>query len=384
MLIAKRIQVLLFISVSACASVPRQPAVAISACAGSWSPPFRIQRADGRPVYVEPGLIATQGDRTLLLGTPTFFWLGKDDLVPSALATDTVQQRWAFTRAGALVDSAGTATGVPMIDPAVFRREPQLLGTRGKRLSVAWATSDPPYGSVKDGPYPLATHLDVATFDGQRWSAPEAIMRARRIHLDGAPASDGSTAVVMMVTMKDGGTNLYSVRADWSHDSVTWTQPVLIDSIRGSFTHFVSARLGGDSLVVVRSRSLQEGDRGGTIMTALSVDGGRSWKQTEPLAIGSDMHPRLVVDGSGRLHVVYRGSRQPGLFNAPGAVMHPAWVRGEWTKPGAVSTDESITDPAVGTALGERLMITWTEARMEPTGITPKTVARFWSPGCGL
>jgi len=290
MLIAKRIQVLLFISVSACASVPRQPAVAISACAGSWSPPFRIQRADGRPVYVEPGLIATQGDRTLLLGTPTFFWLGKDDLVPSALATDTVQQRWAFTRAGALVDSAGTATGVPMIDPAVFRREPQLLGTRGKRLSVAWATSDPPYGSVKDGPYPLATHLDVATFDGQRWSAPEAIMRARRIHLDGAPARRFSAA--------------------------------------------------------------------------------------------SD--PGVVVDGSGRLHVVYRGSRQPGLFNAPGAVMHPAWVRGEWTKPGAVSTDESITDPAVGTALGERLMITWTEARMEPTGITPKTVARFWSPGCGL
>ena len=203
-------------------------------------------------------------------------------------------------------------------------------------------------------------------------------------HAEALPTSDVSTAVVMMVTMKDGGTNLYSVRADWPRDTVTWTQPVLIDSIRLNFIYFVSARLGGDSLLVVRSRSLKEGDRGGTIMTALSVDGGRSWKQTAPLYVGSDNHPRLAVDASGRVHMAYRGSRQPGLFNAPGAVMHSAWVRGEWTKPDVVSTDESITDPAVGTAPGGRLMITWTEARMEPTGETPKTVARLWSPGCGL
>ena len=89
MLIAKRLHVLLLMSAAACAGAHRQPAEAMSACPGSWSASFRIQRADGRPVYVEPGLIAALGDRTLVLGTPTWFWLGMDEITPQSSAADT-------------------------------------------------------------------------------------------------------------------------------------------------------------------------------------------------------------------------------------------------------------------------------------------------------
>ena len=118
------------------------------------------------------------------------------------------------------------------------------------------------------------------------------------------------------------------------------------------------------------------------MMTALSVDGGRSWTKTAPLAVGAEILPRLVVDAIGRLHVVYRGSSQPGLFNAPGAVMHSTWAHGVWSTPEIVSTSESLTNPTAGPAPDGGMMVTWTDAKFDPRGIDPKTAARIWTPRC--
>jgi hypothetical protein len=404
-------------------------------CAGFWSPPFPIQRADGRPVYVERGVIAPYGRRTLLLGTPTIFWLGTDQIVPAKMATtDTSQVRWSFTQAGALIDVSGTADGVPMIDIATFRRAPQLIGVRDGRLSVAWASGDRS-PTPKNEPYPPATRVEVATFDGVRWGPPVTIMRARTIELSDVPAlrigpaldldvvaatatdsaatflrvarrdgsrwstvdwrsavrfvyaeavplSDGSMVVVMISAPQHGGVGVYSIRAVGSGDGVTWTPPVLIDSIPGEFTYLATAHLGDDSLVVVRARSLKEREGGGTMMTALSVDGGRNWKQMLPLALGALLRPKLVVDAGGRLHMIYRDATDAGVLNSPGVIMHSIWRAGAWTSPDAVSADASMTEPAAGAAAGGGVLATWTEASMQQQGFMPKTMGRQWTPGC--
>jgi hypothetical protein len=349
------------------------------------------------------------------------------------MAADTAQARWSFTRAGALVDLAGTGTGIPMVDTVRFRKTPRLLGSRNGRLTVAWeaAASVPRLGSDPD-----ADRIDVASFDGQRWSAAQTIIGAQRVTLTGPPAvraglafdpqvvasvahdslgqfirvarrvgeawstadwrgavflsdataslaTDGSMVVVMHASMRSGITGVYSVRAGWANDRVTWAQPQLIDSISGGFTGFSSARLGGDSLVVVWHQTPTDGGPLRGMMTALSVDAGRTWKLTAPLAVSAGVDDeQLVVDADGRLHVVYRGARQVHVLNAPGAIMHSTWRSGAWTTPGAVSTDESVTGPALGSAPGGRLMATWTEAVSLPEGTAPRSLASLWTPGC--
>lgn len=428
------IVVLTFVA-SSCALGGQAPNASTATCSGTWAPQFQLQH-DGRPVFVDPGLIAPLGDRMLVLGTPTFFWLGRDSMVTSAsLAADPALKRWSFSRAGALIDAAGNADGVPRIDTAAFRKAPRLIGIHGSEVSVAWEASGPPYNENTEF-FPVGTRVEIATFRDGRWTAPETIMRARRLYFDGMPAvrpvpgadlgvvaamvvdpdgtvfrvaqrrgatwsiadwsgamrfyraealptSDGSIALVMLVSMKDPDRGLYSVRGVWSGDSVTWSPPIPLDSIGRTSNNFASARLGGDSLIVVRSRTESRGARPGDLMTALSVDGGRAWQQTAPLAIGSEINPRLIVDATGLLHLMYRGSFQPTLFNAPGAIMHAVWRRGEWSPPEVVSASTSVTSPAVGLAPGGRVLVTWTDAKLDQGGTELKTAARLWSPSCG-
>jgi hypothetical protein len=80
--------------------------------------------------------------------------------------------------------------------------------------------------------------------------------------------------------------------------------------------------------------------------------------------------------------VVYRGAREAHVLNAPGTIMHSTWRAGAWTTPVPVSTDESVTGPAVGSAPGGRLMATWTETMSLPEGAAPKSLASLWTPGC--
>jgi hypothetical protein len=299
---------------------------------------------------------------------------------------------------------------------------------------VAWASTDSDSPSATRD----ADRVDVAAFDGIRWSTPETIIRAQHVGLEPAPAvragvelgpsvvavaarerdaelvrvarwkggrwstvewrgpvvrvnhatamsaTDEAIFVVMIASVTGLETGVYSLRGEWDGDSAAWGKPALIDSIQGSFEAFSSARLGGDSLIVTwYSRATASAP--GAMKTALSIDAGRTWKLTAPLTLRSGMDGALLaVDAGGQLHVVYRGAREieAHVLNAPGMIMHSRWVSGEWTRPTAISTTASVTAPAVGGAAGGRLMAIWTDAQMAPEGRMPKSIASLWTPGC--
>jgi hypothetical protein len=175
---------------------------------------------------------------------------------------DTAQIRWSFTRAGALIDAAGTAEGVPRPDSALTGSDAALLGSLNGRVSVIWQVSDsaPP----PNGGYPPATRVELASFDGARWTAPQAIIRGRGVHVERLPA------------------------------------------MRPTRTLDVVAAIVSDSV----------------------------------------------------------------------------WQAGVWTTPVAVSTHDSLTEPAAGIASGGHLMATWAEAEFSPLGIQPRSFASLWTAGC--
>jgi hypothetical protein len=407
-----------------------------AACNGTWSSPFAIQQDDGRPVYVERGLVAPLGTRTLILGYPTYLWLTKDHLIPEEMARDTAQVVFSFTRGGVVVDDKGIATGVPMVDSLRGRKRPSLLGTRNGVLTTAWESHDPRAdGAPVSRSEPVG--VDVASFDGQRWTPSQTIIRAPAVRfteapavrvgtslpfdviavtaLDSAPfvrlaratagawsvidwrstlhatfatafpARDGAIVIALMGYPRIGfgsGTGVFAVRGQASGGTMQWSEPQRIDSISSTYSAFSSAVLGGDTLVLVWSASGQATSQN-AMRTLLSADGGKTWKSLAPLVLSSGMDgERLVVDASGGLHVVYRGAREDGVLNAPGGIMHSRWIGGTWTRPVAVSPGESMTIPGAGASSGGRLVATWTEATWVPQGPMPKSIASFWTPGC--
>jgi hypothetical protein len=102
-----------------------------------------VLRDDGRPVYVERGVITSFAHQTLALGAPTFFWLGRNHIAPpEALKDSAAAVVWSFTRAGALIDSTGRAVGVPMVDTLHPRRTPRLIVQDDRTALVAWTAAD--------------------------------------------------------------------------------------------------------------------------------------------------------------------------------------------------------------------------------------------------
>ena len=416
-----------------CAAAAEGQDVPTNSCVGRWSPPFPVQGADGRPVYIERGVVTVFDDRALVLGSPTFFWLRKHHMAPPEVPADTAALRWAFTRPGALIDSNGTASGVPVVDTLRPRTKPRLVGSRRRLATVAWAAFD----SDSSGPGADPDRVDLASFDGRQWSAPRIVIRApglrlshgsairagvefdpavvvvaardatgpfvRVARLSGerwstvdwrgpafiihraiAPATtDRSVSILMTAAMKDGATGVFSLRGEWAQDSLAWTQPKLIDSLPGAFD-LSSARLGTDS-VIVAWYSRPKGGAPGALVTALSIDAGSTWTLTTPLAVRSGMDgARLVVDSAGGLHIVYRGAPEDevDVLNAPGTIMHSYWLSGAWTPPTAVSLGSSVTAPAAGPAPRGRLMAIWADAVVVPEGAMPKSLASLWTPGC--
>jgi hypothetical protein len=119
--------------------------------------------------------------------------------------------------------------------------------------------------------------------------------------------------------------------------------------------------------------------------SAPSVDAGGTWTLMPPLNLSSGMSgQRLVVDTSGRLHLVYQGAREAEahVLGAPGMIMHSTWERGAWTRPRAVSIAPSVTAPAFGNAPEGRLLALWAETQEVPEGAMPKSLGAFWTPGC--
>jgi hypothetical protein len=401
---------------------------------GYWSPPFPIQRADGRPVYVERGVVTALGGRTVAIGSPTFFWMRKDSLGPAEPIVDTASVVWAFTRSGALIAPDGSAEGVPLVDTLRRRKNARLVGINDREMTVAWASVRASLTESSDD----ADRIDLASFDGTQWTAPTTVITGSRLQLDFPSAvrpgtlldpmvvaavvrdstgyflrlahrldgrwvqadwhgqvfmihaatasimSDRSITVIMMATMPGASSGVYSLHGALTSSGISWTPLQRIDSLRGSYSPFASARVGLDSLVVVWSTQ-EPGATSNVMKTAVSADAGHTWTLSAPLTPHSGVDGAvLVVDHDGGLHVVYRGAPdgQAGVLNAPGMMMHSRWRSGGWSNPVVISTEPSATQPSVGVAPNGQLMAMWAEAIFVPGGALPKSIASLWTPGC--
>lgn len=383
-------------------------------------------------------MIASVGRQTLALGNPTFFWLDRDQMAPSDAISDTAAAVWAFTRGGALIDSAGTAAGVPSVDTHYPRRTPRLVGRNSDTLTVVWATAD----SAAKNPGANDNRVELSSFDGQSWSAPRVVIGAQHVELQHPPATrpstrltpsviaaiardsagtfvrvarahgetwmtsdwrgriftlssasattwaDGSMTVLVMGSLFDSSSRpvpgVYSIRGEPNATGYAWTAPQLLDSLRDSYQSFSSARLGGDSLIVAWSGP-RVGGGDAILNTTLSVDRGETWSLTSPLAPGSAIDGvQLVVDGNGVLHAVFRvaAQNQATVLNSPGLVMGTAWRSGSWTTPIAISKDSSWTSPDVGAAGNGGLMTIWATGEVSPLGGAPKSFASVWTSEC--
>src|SRR5206468_12794662 len=157
---------------------------------------------------------------------------------------------------------------------------------------------------------------------------------------------DGGVVVLIYAGLRDGPPGVYAFRAEWK-DSVVWSSPILVDSVRSSFSDAALARLGGDTLLsvwyqpavgLISLRGIPETTPARGMITALSIDGGRDWSLQQPLVPTSGMDGQvLAVDATGSLHMVYRRAPHENILNEPGAVMHATWHNGAWSTPAPVS-----------------------------------------------
>ena len=413
----------------ACARAPGTVGELTRCEEGSWSAPFPLHRGDGRPVYVERGIVTAFGSRTLALGTPTFLWLRQNHMLPGPGA-DRADVGTAFTRAGVSIDSAGVASPVPPVDSVRTRQAPRLIHGEPGRITVAWESFHAP-GELTD-----PTGIDVASFDGTRWSGVSTILRAgRRTSLampaalrpgrqqsprtvvavsndtaahylqvardrggrwttaswrdprtfylyfaTGLATGDEISVVISRTTRRPFGSLVEALHGQWSGDSIVWAPPVRLDTIHGSHDRLAMARLGGDSLLVIWH------DKASTrLSSAVSLDAGRTWRATSPLALSSALDgTTLVVDASGSVHALFSGApaNQAAVLGAPGMIMHSRWRSGVWTTPVAVSSRNGL-GAAAGVAPHGGVMAIWAEAVAEPLGGSmPKSFASVWTPRC--
>jgi hypothetical protein len=190
--------------------------------------------------------------------------------------------------------------------------------------------------------------------------------------------------LIVIGSLNTRGDGVYSIRGEPNATGYRWDRPQLVDSLHGSYEPFSSARLGGDSLVVVWYGPRARGEAG-VLNTALSIDRGRSWTLIAALPTRSGVDGvQLAVDSNGGLHAVFRGAseEQAHVINAPGLIVHSEWRAGRWTTPTAVSKEESLTAPAIGAAGGGGLMAMWATGEFVLGGVMPKSLASVWTPGC--
>ena len=409
-------------------------------CPGAWSPLFELT-SEGRPVYVERGVVTALGDRTLILGSPTLFWLTPTAVVPHdwkpGAAIDTAAVRWSLTRAGALVDLKGIAEAVPPVDTLVMRAQPRLIGWTSGRVDIAWKVADPVQSvravdSTGRRVEPVYTRVEHTTFDGVRWSPPEVIVRGRVDEILAPPSvragtafeegvfaittegrgekeirvgvrragrwitatwrdparffitdpiafrtMDGAVALVYRASDRDGARLLSTQVERWIGDSAIWSPPVTA-AIIGSSGGFLTP-----TAAHLGGDSVIVGwhqtDAG--MVSALSVDGGRNWKALPVIAGVTTDGLRFVVDGRGLLHAVYRASSDPAVLNSDGVIAETAFRNGAWTPPSAVS-GPSETAVSAGTTANGGILVLGTSAVLYPTGPEPKSWGRMWAPSC--
>ncbi len=426
-----------YVFLAALASLAIAPHIAAAqarACTGTWSAPTYLTRPTGEPVYVEHGVIATIDKKPLALGSPTLFWLTRDTLAPQNLARfDSAQIALVASRPGAWIDSEGHTTPLPSVNNTRAHHSSGMVAWEPSALTAVWSTGEIQRTAEQRR---KTTSIDVALFDGTRWSAPRTIMRAGSLRLSPLPVSraesrfnrrvvaalveepsrsiriarnidgewstadwsgtrsltyasatttaDSGTLLVSMMAPNGADHGIYAMRTNrWPPVQGDWTAPIRIDSIPPAMTYegFAWAHLGGDSIVVVWRKS----QGGGVGLTShVSPDGGRTWRRGEPLEFNGIIDgTTLSVDTNGRLHAVFRSPGIANAMNAPGAVMHTMWSSGRWTVPVAISSGPSVTAPGLGFIGSGRLLGTWSEMIAELSGgFSPKTLMSVWSPGC--
>jgi hypothetical protein len=403
------------------------PAAGQQVCDGSWSTPFTLRTADGRPVYVERGVIASDGDRTLVLGTPTFVWLTKDSIFITPSGDAEADAQSVLQHAGVLVDTAGVATPVPPFGDAHLARSPRLLAATTGRKSIAWEVADSAPEKTVGTPVVAVT---AATLTDGHWDDSHTLIERGRLFVGNLPAvrsvdkidhrvlasavrdstrrvrlawasaaswkrtdwldadwvalaaatrtKAGDIAMLFMGSVANEA-GVYTVLGILFGDSLAWRRPVLLDSLSGPFEAPSSAHRGNDSLLAVWPQSRNHRSE---MITALTVDGGRHWSLTEPLVSSLWMDSLvLAVDGAGVVHLIYRDAPE-NVLNKPRLIMHSVWRSGVWSAPRAVSNHPSYTGPMLGSAQGGRLMAVWMESAAKLPALLPKSVASLWTPGC--
>ena len=404
------------------------PAAAQQRCDGSWSTPFGLRTADGRPVFVGHGVIASDGDRTLVLGKPTLVWLTRDSLFITRAGDVEASAQSVIQHAGVLVDSTGVATPVPPFGDARLADNPRLLAAAKGRKTIAWEVAD---SAPRDGSPPQIVTVTSATLTDGRWvdsttliergwlmvADPPAVRSVdnidhrvlasavrdstRRVRLAWASGASwkrtdwleadwvayaaatrtkaGDIAMLIMGSVANES-GVFTVLGILFGDSLAWRRPVHLDSLSGFFEGPSSAHLGADSLLAVWEQSRNHRSE---MITALTVDGARHWRLTESLVSSLWMDsPVLAVDGAGVVHLIYRDAPHENVLNEPGLIMHSVWRSGIWSTPQAVSKHPSETGPMLGSAPGGRLMAVWTESAGTLPVLSPKSVASLWTPGC--
>ena len=402
------------------------PAAGQQVCDGSWSTPFGLRTADGRPIFVDRGVIASDGDRTLLLGQPTFVWRTKDSLSIAGVGDANAES--VALHAGVLVDAAGVATPVPSFGDPHLARSPRLLAAMTGRKTIVWEVSDSApektvgtpivaartatlidgrwadsqtlieRGQLVIGDLPAVRSVDridhrvlaaavrdstrrvrLAWASGASWKRTDWLDATWVAHATATRTKAGDIAMLFMGSVANEA-GVYAVLGILFGDSLAWRRPVLLDSLSGPFAAPSSAHLGNDSLLAVWS---QPRNHRSEMITALTADGGRHWRLTEPLvsSLGMDS-PVLAVDGAGVAHLVYRAAPHDNVLNEPGVIMHSVWRAGVWATPESISNHPSYTGPMLGSAQGGRLMALWTESATTLPALLPKSVASLWTPGC--
>lgn len=367
------------------------------------------------------------GDRALAFGV-TISWARQDATLPPDLPPSDTAKLWSsLIASGAFVDANGVATAIPVLSRRRGAFLPYMVAAEGRHRTLAWEADDTLMSR------PEATAVRAATFDGADWrdsqtliATPGALLGLRL----GRPpvariAADSARGIVAVVerdsnrlvlfrrradgwqrtSWHSGGWLIYAsasvspdggivvlamgqglvfgLRADWS-DSVQWSNPIVIDTLRGTSEAFSWARLGGDSLVAVWRQSFTA-EALSRIVTALTVDGGRHWQLTPPFALKSDVEsPQLAVDDAGRVHVVFRATAYENIINQHGQIFHAMWQAGAWTGSGPVARRTSDGGPAFGNAPNGKLLVIGGDiVKWLPRSVWAKSWASLWSPGPG-
>jgi hypothetical protein len=410
-------------------------------CNGTWSAPFALQDSGGRPAFVEPGMGYWSAGHVIALGAPVYQWLEKDrplDLEKFKTHPDTVAAMRAVGQGGLVIDSHGVVTTVPRPTLDGGWKDPVLFPRRDGSADVVYGVQ------TGDTSGTVISRIEYARFDGLQWTAPELLAKgdfrwhwswhtslagrgdsllvvassrtdtADRLkvlgRIDGRWLSSAiprafqtyatGTAAVFnragrpVVVFNGDTAGIYASdglfvtsTARWDDSGARWVRPFRFDSAALTVSQSLNLhRLGGDSLLLIWERDRTDASRPRTesIASAVSVDGGATWRMTDSL-LEANGGPRTAMDMSGRVHLAYSASSMPGVLGSPGTVLHRIWRDGHWSEAVDVSHGETQTAPTlIATPTG--MFAIWSNMIMivvdgQP-GVMPKSMGASWVPVC--